>query len=141
MIFCLSLIDSFASYLILSDAFALPTLQCCREEARPYVVSLGFKDLPRQTSGDWLCGVTDPNLADDRRFKDGRDASNPPASPEKMEAAYLASDIRKKAIQELDQYKTCLAKELSIEEEFRAAVLEDKNKGVRKVIEPVEGVV
>jgi ATP-binding cassette subfamily G (WHITE) protein 2 (SNQ2) len=30
-------------------------------EARQYFVSLGFRDLPRQTTADYLTGCTDPN--------------------------------------------------------------------------------
>ena len=31
------------------------------KEARQYFISLGFKDLPRQTTADYLTGCTDPN--------------------------------------------------------------------------------
>lgn len=49
-----------------------------------------------------------------------------------MEAAYLESDIRKREMKKLEGYEALVAKEKSIEDEFRTAVLEDKNKGVGK---------
>lgn len=97
-----------------------------RDEARGYFISLGFKDLPRSTSGDWLCGITDPNLNPEFRFQEGRNPSNVPATPEAMEEAYQKSEIRTKMDQELQAYKAYVEKEKSIEEEFRQAVLESK---------------
>lgn len=138
-------------------------------EARQYFINLGFLDLPRQTSGDWLCGITweaiavewlgllqfqlafasdpfssripsnclsrlrsDPNLAAESRFQPGRDSSNVPSTPESLAEAYRNSEIRQRMIKEMEDYKAQLAKDRSIEEEFRAAVKEDKNKGVSK---------
>ncbi|CEH13591.1 probable snq2-abc transporter involved in multidrug resistance [Ceraceosorus bombacis] len=100
-----------------------------REQCRPYFWSLGYKDLPRQTSADYVAGCTDKYV---RVFADGRDASNVPSTPEALEAAYQASDIYRKVIADKDTYKSELEKDSSAAEEFRQAVMEDKNHGVGK---------
>lgn len=77
---------------------------------------------------------SDPNLAAESRFQPGRDASNVPSTPESLAEAYRNSEIRQRMIKEMEDYKAQLAKDRSIEEEFRAAVREDKHKGVSKMI-------
>lgn len=73
---------------------------------------------------------SDPLLAPESRFQPGRDASNVPSTSEAMAEAYLQSDVRRRMIQEMEDYMAELAREKGIEEEFRAAVREDKNRGV-----------
>ena len=79
-----------------------------RKEAREYMVNLGFRDLPRQTSADYLTGCTDAN---ERQFQDGRSEDNVPCTPEKLEAAYRESAIAKRMIAERDAYEKELASE------------------------------
>lgn len=77
-----------------------------RQEAREYMVNLGFRDLPRQTSADYMTGCTDAN---ERQFQDGRSEDNVPTTPEKLEAAYRESAIAKRMIAERDAYEKELA--------------------------------
>ncbi|OCF43306.1 ATP-binding cassette transporter [Kwoniella heveanensis CBS 569] len=97
--------------------------------ARAYMMGLGYRDLPRQTSADYLSGCTDPN---ERRFADGKDESSVPSSPEEMEQAYLASDVYKQMMQEKEEYKQHMREDERAREEFKLAVKEQKHKGVGK---------
>jgi hypothetical protein len=97
-------------------------------EARQYMVGLGYKDLPRQTSADYLSGCTDPN---ERQFADGKDVDSVPSTPERMEEAYRQSDIYRRMMVEKDEYKKHMAEDERHREEFRQAVHEQKQKGVR----------
>jgi ABC-type multidrug transport system ATPase subunit len=98
-------------------------------EARAYMVGLGFLDLPRQTSADYLSGCTDPN---ERRFQEGRDESNVPSTPEAMEEAFRKSDIYARMVAEKDAYKAQMQAEEQDREQFRVAVREQKHRGVGK---------
>ena len=98
-------------------------------EARSYMIGLGFKDLPRQTSADYLSGCTDPN---ERQFADGKDESNVPSTPEQMEEAYKKSEICARMIAEKDEYKRLMAEDQKHQEEFRQAVADQKHKGLSK---------
>ncbi|MCO5553552.1 hypothetical protein L7F22_007075 [Adiantum nelumboides] len=49
-----------------------------RQLARNYFINLGFADRPRQTSADYVTGMTDKY---ERIFQEGRDESNVPCSP------------------------------------------------------------
>ncbi|KAE8225748.1 hypothetical protein CF319_g1535 [Tilletia indica] len=97
-------------------------------KARAYMISLGFQDLPRQTTADYLSGCTDPN---ERRLTETGfrfSASNPP-TPELLEAAFKESDIYEGEMAAKAEYEEQLTKTADIEE-FRQAVREDKNKHV-----------
>lgn len=100
-----------------------------REQAREYFLSLGFADLPRQTSADYCCGCTDPN---ERRFAPGRDASTVPSTPEQLEAAYRSSEIFYNMMAEREALQDQLEGDRSIENDFRAAVMQEKRKGAAK---------
>lgn len=99
------------------------------KEARQYMVGLGYKDLPRQTTADYLSGCTDPN---ERQFADGKDEDSVPSTPEKMEQAYVASEVRQRMMKDKDDYKQLMASDEKAREEFRQAVTEQKHKGVAK---------
>lgn len=99
------------------------------KDARAYMVGLGFLDLPRQTTADYLSGCTDPN---ERRYQEGRDESNVPSTPEAMEEAYRKSDIYARMMAEKDEYKLQMQAEERNREQFRAAVLDQKHRGVGK---------
>lgn len=101
-----------------------------RSEAREYFHSLGFGDRDRQTSADYVTGMTDKY---ERVFQPGRDETNVPCTPEELEQAYKKSDICKRMIADKDVYDTAvLAEEKNRQEEFRQAVLDEKHKGVGK---------
>ncbi|CAO1636562.1 unnamed protein product [Sympodiomycopsis kandeliae] len=100
-----------------------------RDQARQYFIDLGFADLPRQTSADYCCGCTDPN---ERRFAPGRDASTVPSTPEQLEAAYRRSEIFHSMMADRDALEEQIRRDRTIEEDFRAAVLQDKRKGAAK---------
>jgi ATP-binding cassette subfamily G (WHITE) protein 2 (SNQ2) len=93
------------------------------KEARQYMVGLGYKDLPRQTTADYLSGCTDPN---ERQFADGKDEDSVPSSPEKMEEAFMGSQIRQRMMQDKDEYKTIMASNEKARQEFIEAVHEQK---------------
>ncbi|KAL7421564.1 ATP-binding cassette transporter snq2 [Cryptotrichosporon argae] len=99
------------------------------KEARPYMISLGYLDLPRQTSADYLSGCTDPN---ERRFQEGRDETNVPSTPEAMEEAFLNSEIHKRELAEKDEYKRRMEQDEADRQAFRDAVVEQKHRGVGK---------
>ena len=98
-----------------------------REDARQYFIDLGFKDLKRQTSADYLTGCTDKN---ERQFAEGRSESNVPSTPEQLEEAYKASSIYANVLAERDAYSALLHKEHKYVDEFEAAVLADKHRAV-----------
>jgi ATP-binding cassette subfamily G (WHITE) protein 2 (SNQ2) len=98
-------------------------------EARQYMVGLGYKDLPRQTSADYLTGCTDTN---ERQFADGKDAESVPSTPERMEEAYRQSDIYRRMALEKDEYRQLMSADEKHREEFRQAVHDQKHAGVRK---------
>ena len=98
-------------------------------EARAYMIGLGFKDLPRQTSADYLSGCTDPN---ERQFADGKDESTVPSTAEEMEKAYKESEICARMIREKDEYKTLMEQDEKHRQEFREAVADQKHKGLGK---------
>lgn len=98
-------------------------------EARQYMISLGYRDLPRQTTADYLTGCTDPN---ERQFADGRDASNVPSTPQALAEAYEKSEIYLRMLAEREAEKKLIASDVTRREEFAAAVAEDKRRGVSK---------
>ncbi|GAA5991262.1 hypothetical protein JCM10908_003228 [Rhodotorula pacifica] len=99
------------------------------QEARQYMISLGYADLPRQTTADYLTGCTDPN---ERKLADGRTVDNVPATPEALEAAYKQSEIRARVIAERDAFKADTERDNVHLQDFRDAVAADKRRGVSK---------
>ena len=93
------------------------------DQARQYMIGLGYKDLPRQTSADYLSGCTDPN---ERRFADGKDADSVPSTPEAMEKAYLESEIHAKMMAEKEAYKKEFGGASGARQEFEDAVRQQK---------------
>ena len=98
-------------------------------EARSYFEGLGYKSLPRQSTADYLTGCTDPN---ERQFATGRSAADVPSTPHALEHAFRASSHYGDMISSLQKYKADQAEEKRDQEAFRAAVLDDKKKGVSK---------
>lgn len=119
--------DQFDKIMVLNDgrvAYYGPA-----KEARAYMIGLGFKDLPRQTSADYLSGCTDPN---ERQFADGKDESSVPSTAEAMEQAYKESEICARMIKEKDEYKALMQEDEKHRQEFREAVADQKHKGLGK---------
>ncbi|KAL8291281.1 hypothetical protein RQP46_002259 [Phenoliferia psychrophenolica] len=99
------------------------------KEARAYMVGLGFEDLPRQTSADYLTGCTDPN---ERHLDPSRDPSTVPTTAARLAEAYRSSKIYSTMQVEKEAFMAQIEREKKDQEEFEAAVREDKRKGVGK---------
>ena len=98
-------------------------------EARSWFEHLGYKSLPRQSTADYLTGCTDPN---ERQFATGRSEENVPSTPESLEQAFQASKAASQEMESLRDYKTYMEVEKTDQEAFRAAVANDKKRGVSK---------
>ncbi|KAG9009142.1 hypothetical protein FRB94_012414 [Tulasnella sp. JGI-2019a] len=99
-------------------------------EARQYFVSLGFRDMPRQSSADYLTACTDPN---ERQVASGVDKASVPSSPEELEAAFTQSKYFTLMEDDRADYERTLeAQDNRDQEEFRMAVLDAKKKRVSK---------
>lgn len=122
------------------------------DQARQYFINLGYKDLPRQTTADYLTGCTDENERRENilvsfsprerllmtkhslptEFADGRDKSNVPSTSESLEEAFRASPYYFALEAERRMLNESFARDLKGREEFLLAVQEDKRKGVPK---------
>ncbi|KAJ7135007.1 ABC-2 type transporter-domain-containing protein [Mycena crocata] len=98
-------------------------------EARAYFENLGYKPLPRQSTADYLTGCTDPN---ERQFAAGRSARDTPSTPEALESAFQSSHLSRDHDDSREKYKLLMQTEKADQEAFRAAVADDKKKGVSK---------
>lgn len=98
------------------------------DEARAYLMSLGYKNLPRQTTADYLTGCTDPN---ERQFADGFDVSRIPKTADEMEQAFRRSHMFQRMEAERIAYKKSCTRERKNQLEFMAAVREDKSRATR----------
>jgi len=96
-------------------------------QARAYFEQLGYRPLPRQSTADYLTGCTDPN---ERQFAPGRSEKDVPSTPEALETAFRSSDLAHDLADQLEKYKLRMEAERTDQEVFRAAVAEDKKKGV-----------
>ncbi|KIJ32383.1 hypothetical protein M422DRAFT_265882, partial [Sphaerobolus stellatus SS14] len=103
------------------------------DQARKYFVELGYKDLPRQTTADYLTGCTDPN---ERQFATGRSASDVPSTPADLESSWRSSPLFAALESERIAYASFFSspapKVHPDQYAFRTAVLFDKKKGVNK---------
>ncbi|KAI0273384.1 pleiotropic drug resistance ABC transporter [Gloeopeniophorella convolvens] len=97
------------------------------DRARAYFEQLGYRSLPRQSTADYLTGCTDPN---ERQFAPGRSERDVPCTPEALEAAFQSSKIAMEIADQLAKFKVRQETEKADQEAFRAAVAEDKKKGV-----------
>ncbi|KAA1076269.1 hypothetical protein PGT21_036470 [Puccinia graminis f. sp. tritici] len=117
--------DQFDKILLLNEGRCVyfgPT-----KAARDYMVSLGYKNLPRQTTADYLTGCTDEN---ERQFQDDIDVTQVPKTPEEMEQAYLNSSTYQTMEQERIDYNKFLIQEQRFQRDFMEAVKVDQGKGV-----------
>ncbi|GAA6001205.1 uncharacterized protein JCM10292_006956 [Rhodotorula paludigena] len=98
-------------------------------EARQYMVSLGYADLPRQTTADYLTGCTDPN---ERKLAKDRTLDDVPSTSEALEAAFRNSEIHARMVAERDAYVAKSEEDEKERRDFEEAVATEKHKGVRK---------
>ena len=98
-------------------------------EARAYFENLGYNPLPRQTTPDYLTGCTDEN---ERQFAPGRSAHDVPSSPEALDSVYRTSPFGRTNDDDLEKYKLKMDTEKHDQEAFRAAVADDKKRGVSR---------
>ncbi|KAK4052255.1 ATP-binding cassette transporter snq2 [Microbotryomycetes sp. JL221] len=99
------------------------------KEARQYMISLGFQDMPRQTTADYLTGCTDPN---ERRLQPDLDPSTVPLTSEALEKAFKESPIHERMIAEREAFKAEVDREKERHQDFVQAVRDDKHRGVGK---------
>lgn len=97
------------------------------DQARAYFERLGYRPLPRQSTADYLTGCTDPN---ERQFAPGVSENDVPNTPEALEAAFQNSDFARDVADQLSKYKLRMETEKIEQDAFRAAVADDKKKGV-----------
>ncbi|KIJ54162.1 hypothetical protein M422DRAFT_25123 [Sphaerobolus stellatus SS14] len=98
-------------------------------EARKYFISMGYKDLPRQTTPEYLTGCTDPN---ERQFAPEYSVKTVPSTPQALETAWRKSHIFQSLEDSRNNYDKYMDIEKTDQEAFRRAVLLDKKKGVSK---------
>lgn len=98
-------------------------------EARAYMMGLGYKNMPRQTTADYLTGCTDPN---ERQFQDGVDPETVPKTAEEMEQAYLESEVCRRMKAEMKAYRNDLASENRDREDFVHAVQSARHRDPSK---------
>lgn len=98
-------------------------------EARAYFENLGFKEKPRQTTPDYLTSCTDPF---EREYKEGRDETSVPSSPEALTAAFNESIYSEKLAAEMGAYRKQIQDEKQIYDDFEVANQEAKRKFTSK---------
>ncbi|KAF9003771.1 hypothetical protein BDZ89DRAFT_1080859 [Hymenopellis radicata] len=91
------------------------------KEARAYFEDLEYPGLPHGVHG-----------SNERQFAPGLSSRDVPCSPESLEQAFLASTHGKELTNSLDKYNLYMTTEKADQEAFRAAVVDDKKKGVSK---------
>lgn len=97
-------------------------------KAVDYFTRLGFYHNPRQTSADFLTGITDVN---ERIVQ--KDWNKPvPKTPEELEKAFRESPEFRVMKEEMAAYEQELAADNAKTAEFQKAIIESKQKGVRK---------
>ncbi|CAH7677570.1 ABC-2 type transporter-domain-containing protein [Phakopsora pachyrhizi] len=98
-------------------------------EARQYFVNLGYKNLLRQTTADYLTGCTDPN---ERQFQEDFDLEKIPKTAEDMEKAYLDSDICRRMLEERELYREYLMSSETEKQDFIQSAKDDHRFGTSK---------
>lgn len=97
-------------------------------KARAYFEELGYWGRERQTTADFLTGLTDPHEV---QFKSGFEHSAP-RTPEAREAAWRASKLYAELEAEIAAYDAEVASsDAKDAKAMKASVREEKNKGVR----------
>ncbi|KAF9691287.1 hypothetical protein EKO04_010765 [Ascochyta lentis] len=101
------------------------------DEARAYFEGLGFLEKPRQTTPDYLTGITDKH---EREYKAGRDETNTPSTPEALAEAFNKSEIASRLATEMSQYHASMEEEKHVYEDFQTAVKEGKRHASKKSV-------
>lgn len=101
------------------------------QEARAYFEGLGFREKPRQTTPDYLTGCTDPF---EREYKDGRDETNAPSSPDSLVEAFQNSKYATALDQEMCDYRKVVKEEQQVYEDFKTAVQQGKRHATKKSV-------
>jgi ATP-binding cassette, subfamily G (WHITE), member 2, SNQ2 len=92
-------------------------------EARAYFESLGYKSKPRQTTPDYLTGCTDPF---EREYREGRDSSNVPSTPDELVEAFAHSKYNVQLESEMSEWRKRAHEEQQVYEDFKIAVQQGK---------------
>ncbi|KAF2402846.1 ATP-binding cassette transporter ABC2 [Trichodelitschia bisporula] len=92
-------------------------------DARAYFQKLGFQAKPRQTTPDFLTGVTDPF---EREYAEGHGSHNTPSTPTALAAAYAASPHAAQVRADLASYRQQLVAEEEVHDAFLRAVAAGK---------------
>ncbi|KJX96302.1 ABC transporter like protein [Zymoseptoria brevis] len=101
------------------------------KEARAYFESLGYLPKPRQTSPDYLTGITDDF---EREYQEGRDSSNTPSTPQELVAAFENSKYATQLDSELDAWRQRVTEEKQVYNDFQTAVREGKRRAPAKSV-------
>lgn len=98
-------------------------------DAKQYFIDLGYLCPERQTTPDFLTGVTDPT---ERRFREGfKDRA--PRTAEELERAYRSSEIYRGVLRDVEEYERELKESNhAVTREFEEATQEQKSKTVMK---------
>ncbi|KAF8744340.1 ABC transporter, partial [Rhizoctonia solani] len=103
------------------------------KEARDYMLSLGFRNLPRQTTADYLTGCTDPN---ERAFAEGRSEADVPSTPDQLAQAFQQSKYWSRMVEERQAMKAEWQQEANdpagAQAQFLQANKEEKRKHVSR---------
>lgn len=100
-------------------------------DARAYFEGLGFLEKPRQTTADYLTGCTDPF---EREYRPGRGAGDVPSTPDELVAAFSGSPHAARLRAEMDGWRTHVAEERHVYDEFQAAVRDSKRHASEKSV-------
>ncbi|SMQ53521.1 unnamed protein product [Zymoseptoria tritici ST99CH_3D7] len=101
------------------------------KEARAYFESLGYLPKPRQTSPDYLTGITDDF---EREYQEGRDSSNTPSTPQELVEAFENSKYATQLNSEMDTWRQRVTEEKQVYNDFQTAVREGKRRAPAKSV-------
>ncbi|CCO36283.1 ABC transporter G family member 11 AltName: Full=ABC transporter ABCG,11 [Rhizoctonia solani AG-1 IB] len=101
------------------------------KEARDYMLSLGFRNLPRQTTADYLTGCTDPN---ERAFAEGHSEADVPSTSDQLAQAFQESKYWSQMVAEReamhDEWRREENEPSGAKAQFMQATKEEKRKHV-----------
>ncbi|KAF2415856.1 ATP-binding cassette transporter ABC2 [Tothia fuscella] len=93
-------------------------------EARPYFEGLGYKQMPRQTTADYLTACTDPY---ERECQIGVDSKNVPNTPDELAEAFNRSTYAAKLTADMNNYRRRTL-EQGVHEDFLLAIKQSKHQ-------------
>jgi ATP-binding cassette, subfamily G (WHITE), member 2, SNQ2 len=110
-------------------------------------MSLGYADLQRQPTADYLTGctgkpgllclssfllITRPTDSNERKLAEGRTESDVPSTPQALETAFKQSKIHARMMEERNSFRAQALEDDRHARDFREAVAADKRKGTRQ---------